>query len=67
MVHVRLFSPLAPVKEVSPLVVSKFQAELCNHPDRSAVLFVLAGLRDGFRVGFSASSFTLKSASANML
>ena len=66
-VHVGSISPLVPVREVSPLVVSRFQVELCNHPDRAAVSFVLTGLRDGFRLGFSPSSCVLKSASANML
>ena len=35
--------PLAPVDHVSPLILSKFQVELVNHPDRSAVAYVLSG------------------------
>ena len=51
---------------MSPLVLSKFQFELCNHPDKSAVAYVLSGLQDGFRVGFAPSSFNLKSSPDNM-
>ena len=52
---------------VSPLVVSKFQIELCNHPDRAAVSYVMEGLKHGFQIGSSSSSCALKSFSANML
>ena len=62
----RIFSPLASVKEVSPLRLDQFQQELRHHPDRSAVAFVISGIQDGFRIGFEASSVSLKSASANM-
>ena len=51
---------------VSPLIVSKFQMELCNQPDRAAVSYVLEGLKHGFRVGFSPSSWVLKSSCTNM-
>lgn len=56
-------SPLRPVGLVSPLVVSKFQFELCNHPDSAAVDYVMEGLKHGFQIGFSHSSCALKSAS----
>ena len=46
---------------VLPLIVSKFQIELCNHPDRAAVSYVLDGLKHGFRIGFTPSSCVLKS------
>ena len=61
-----LVSPLRPVEFVSPLIVSKFQIELCNHPDRAAVSYVLEGLKHGFRLGFSPSSWVLKSSCTNM-
>lgn len=61
-----IFSPLASVREVSPLRLDQFQQELRHHPDRSAVAFVISGIQDGFRIGFEASSVSLKSASANM-
>ena len=61
-----LVSPLRPVAFVSPLIVSKFQIELCNHPDRAAVSYVLEGLKHGFRLGFSPSSWVLKSSCTNM-
>ena len=49
IVNVCSFCPLALVEDLS-----KFQSELCNHPDRSTVSYILAGLRDGFRLGFTA-------------
>lgn len=61
-----LVSPLRSVEFVSPLIVSKFQMELCNHPDRAAVSYVLEGLKHGFRLGFSPSSWVLKSSCTNM-
>ena len=61
-----IFSPLAPVAQVSPLRLAQFQLELCHHPDRSAVAFVISGIQEGFRIGFKASSVSLKSASSNM-
>ena len=65
-VPVRLYSPLAPVSLVTPLQLSQFQAELRDYPDHSAAAYVLTGLRDGFRIGFDASSVSLLSASSNM-
>jgi len=60
-------SPLRPVGFVSPLVVSKFQVELCNRPDSAAVDYVMEGLKRGFRIGFSHAWCALKSASMNIL
>ena len=65
-VPVRSFSPLAPVHLVSPLQLSQFQAELHNYPDQAAAAYVLDGLREGFHIGFEASSVSLQSASSNM-
>ena len=65
-VAVSVCSPLISVDRVSPLVLSKFRAELVNHPDRSAVAYVLSGVQFGFQVGFAAPSGSLKSASSNM-
>ena len=39
--------------------------QLCNHPNRRKVKYVLDGLRNGFRLGFDKSSLFLKSAKAN--
>ena len=61
-----IFSPLAPVTEVSALRLDRFHLELRHHPDRSAVVIVISGIREGFRIGFEASSVPLKSASSNM-
>ena len=65
-VPVRLYSLLAPVSLVTPLLVSQFQAELSDYPDQSAAAYVLTGLREGFRIGFDASSVSLLSAPSNM-
>ena len=63
---VNSFSPLAPVSKVSPLQLDQFQLELRYHPDRYAVNYVISGIREGFRIGFVASSVSLKSALSNM-
>lgn len=55
----RLFAPLAPVCQVSPLCLDQFQLELLNHPDRSVVNYVLSGIQHGFRIGFDTSAVTL--------
>ena len=60
------FTPLSPVSRVSPLQLDHFQMELHHHPDKSAVAYVISGIRDGFRVGFDPSLVSLKSASSNM-
>ena len=60
------FAPLSPVSQVTPLQLDQFQAELCHHPNKSAVAFVTSGIRDGFRIGFDPSLVSLKSASSNM-
>ena len=60
------FTPLSPVSRVSPLQLDQVQMELHHHPDKSAVAYVLSGIRDGFRVGFDPSLVSLKSASSNM-
>ena len=65
-VPVRSFSPLAPVHLVSPLQLSQFQAELRDYPDQAAASYVLTGLKEGFHIGFEASSVALRSASSNM-
>lgn len=62
----RLFAPLGPVCQVSPLCLDQFQLELLNHPDRSVVNYVLSGIQHGFRIGFDTSAVTLKCASSNM-
>ena len=61
-----LFAPLAPVRQVSPLCLDQFQLELCNHPDHSAINYVLSGIQHGFHICFDASAVTLRCASYNM-
>ena len=41
----RLFAPLSPVCQVSPLCLDQFRRELCNHPDQLAVNYVLSGIQ----------------------
>ena len=65
-VAVVYFATLSPVSQVTPLQLDQFQAELCHHPNKSAVAFVTSGIRDGFRIGFDPSLVSLKSASSNM-
>ena len=65
-VSVRSFSPLAPVYVVTPLQLSQFQAELPGYPDETATAYILTGLREGFHIGFDASSVSLQSASSNI-
>ena len=65
-VPVRSFSPLAPVHVVSPLQLAQFQADLRDYPDQAEASYVLTGLSEDFRIGFEASSVSLRSASANM-
>ena len=45
-------SPCHSVGFVSPLVVSKFQIELCNHPVKAAVPYVLEDLKHSFALVF---------------
>ena len=54
-------APLPPVSAVTPLVAEQFAWELRFHPQRPQVDFVLDGIRDGFKLGFSPSQ-KLKSA-----
>lgn len=48
------------------LQLSQFQAELCDYPDQSAVVYVLTGLWKAFYIGFDAFSASLHYASFNM-
>ena len=56
---------LPDVSVVSPINVDKLALQLCNHPDRNKVQYVLNGFRYGFRLGFNPDAATLKSAKAN--
>jgi len=49
------FALLSPVSKVSPLQLDQFQAELRHHPDKSAVVYVISGIQDGFWIGFNPS------------
>ena len=53
------------VSSVTPINVDNLALQLCSHPDRRRVDYVLNGLRNGFRLGFHSESTTLKSAKAN--
>ena len=53
------------VSVVSPINVDKLALQLCNHPDRNKVEYVLSGFRYGFRLGFNPDAVSLKSAKAN--
>ena len=56
---------LPDVSSVTPINVDNLTLQLCNHPDRQKVDYVLSGLRHGFRLGFHPESTHLKSAKAN--
>ena len=56
---------LPDVSSVTPINVDNLTLQLCNHPDRHKVDYVLSGLRHGFRLGFHPESTHLKSAKAN--
>lgn len=49
---------------MTPLQADQFALELQHHPDRQLVNYVLDGISNGFRVGFS-PSHKLKSAKNN--
>ena len=61
MLCVSFSAPLPPISAVTPLVAEQFAWELRFHPQRPQVDFVLDGIRDGFKLGFSPSQ-KLKSA-----
>ena len=56
---------LPDISSVTPINVDNLALQLCSHPDRNQVDYVLNGLRQGFRLGFHPEAVTLKSAKAN--
>ena len=50
----------------SPLSLQQWSEALSNHPDKQFVDYILAGLRDGFRIGFNRQS-PLQAALSNMV
>lgn len=50
---------------VSPLIPDAWERALASHPDRKLATYILAGLRQGFRIGFNQQS-PLASAKENM-
>lgn len=60
-----LFSCFPHIYLVTPLQLSQFQAELCDYPDQSAVVYVLTDRWEGF-YGFDVLSASLHSASFNV-
>jgi hypothetical protein len=51
---------------ITPLKVSVWEYQLRNHPDRDFVRHILAGIGQGFRLGFQHQDRSLLSAKANM-
>ena len=51
---------------VTPMREAEWAAVLHEHPDREWVQYLRAGIRNGFRVGFSGERGTLRSCSRNM-
>ena len=49
---------------VTPLDVKQFELELKNHPNRSFVTKLLAGIREGFDIGYTGPE--LERASCNL-
>ena len=49
----------------SPLIISQWQQELSDHPDRRYSEYILQGISDGFRIGFN-DFHLLQSASSNL-
>ena len=52
---------------VTPLSWRSWQASLANHPDRAFVNWVVAGIRDGFRIGYDYSRGRPKSSRRNLI
>ena len=53
----------------TPLNLPQWESMLADHPDRNYVEFILNGIRDGFRIGFSQAmggELPLASAQKNM-
>ena len=51
----------------TPLIVPQWQSHLQGHPDPEFVAYLLDGINHGFRIGFSYSNHTCRSAKRNML
>ena len=56
---------LPDISSVTPINVDNLSVQLCGHPDRHKVEYVLTGFREGFRLGFHPGSVKLKSAKDN--
>ena len=56
---------LPDVSVVSPIRVDKLALQLCNHPDRNKVQYILNGFHYGFWLGFNPDAVALKSAKVN--
>ena len=50
----------------TPLLVPAWSRLLHGHPDRELVYFILRGVREGFRIGFSSPLRRLRSARRNI-
>ena len=50
----------------TPLVAPAWEAALAAHPDRAFARYIVAGIKQGFRIGFRRGD-SLRSASRNML
>ena len=60
-------SPLPPALRpiITPLCLPTWTSCLCSHPDPVFVTYILDGIGNGFRIGFSYSGSPLTSASTN--
>lgn len=54
-------------KILTPLKKDMWQKELRNHPDKWLTKLLVEGIENGFRIGYDATSRTLKSAPSNMI
>ena len=52
---------------VTPLSLQSWQASLANHPDRAFVNWVVAGIQDGFRIGYDYTCGRPKSSRRNLI
>ena len=57
---------LPPVGVISPLVLDAFEQELLAYPDPADREYILSGIAQGFRVGYSNSGKLLRSSNRNL-
>ena len=52
---------------VTPLLWQSWQASLADHPDRASINWLIAGIRDGFRIGYDYTRGKPKSSQRNLI